>query len=369
LARPQLPAVPAEPGEAVDRVIDVLLASADLAAIELGRRLGWYEALAGQAPMTPSELAARAASDPRYTREWCEQHAASGLLVAEGVDGPEEARRYALPEALVPVLADPDAGSYLAPLVRQMAGAIGLLPRIAEAARTGEGLPWAEFGADVLEGQAESNRNAFLSDLPAWIAAMPDVAARLRAAPSRIADVGCGAAWSSIGLARAFPAASVDAYDVDAASVWLARRNVTDAGLDGRVRVMLADAGTLGAQPGGDAGPYDLLTAFECVHDLPDPVGVLAAMRAMAGPQAAVLVADEAVRERFSAPAGRLERLMYGVSLLICLPDSMSTRPSVATGTVMRPPIMRRYAEQAGYASVEVLDVQHDTWRFYRLHP
>jgi SAM-dependent methyltransferase len=365
LARPPLPAVPAELAEAVDRVIDILLASADLAAIELGRRLGWYAALAGQPPMNPAELAARAGSDPRYTREWCEQQAASGLLLVEGGDGEETARRYALPEALGPVLADPDSGDYLAPLVRQIAGAVGLLPRIADAARTGEGLAWAEYGPDMLEGQAESNRNAFLSDLPAWIAAMPDVEARLRAAPSRIADVGCGAGWSSIGLARAFPAAAVDAYDVDAASVELARRNVADAGLDGRVRVVLADAGALGR----DAGPYDLLTAFECVHDLPDPVGVLAAMRAMAGPQAAVLVADEAVRERFSAPSGRLERLMYGFSLLICLPDSMSTPGSVATGTVMRPPVLRHYAEAAGYAAVEVLDVEHDTWRFYRLRP
>jgi SAM-dependent methyltransferase len=368
MAPPSRPAIPAEVAEAVDRVIDVLLASADLAAIELGRRLGWYAALAGQAPITAAELAARAGSDPRYTREWCEQQAASGLLLVEGADGGadgEEARRYGLPEALGPVLADPDSGSHLAPLVRQVAGALGLLPRIAEAARTGEGLPWADYGADVLEGQAESNRTAFLSDLPAWIAAMPDVEARLRSAPSRIADVGCGAGWSSIGLARAFPAAAVDAYDVDAASVELARRNVADAGLDGRVRVVLADAGALGR----DAGPYDLLTAFECVHDLPDPVGVLAAMRAMAGPQAAVLVADEAVRERFSAPSGRLERLMYGFSLLICLPDSMSTPGSVATGTVMRPPVLRHYAEAAGYAAVEVLDVEHDTWRFYRLRP
>jgi SAM-dependent methyltransferase len=369
VARPPLPAVPAEPAEAVDRVIDILLASMDLAAIELGRRLGWYAALSGGAPATCAELAARVGSSPRYTREWCEQQAASGLLLVEGADGPEEDRRYALPDAVAQVLADGGSSTYLTPMVRQVARAIGLLPRIAEAARTGEGLGWAEYGQDMLEGQAESNRNAFLADLPTWIDAMPDVAARLHAGPSRIADIGCGAGWSSIGLARAYPGAAVDAYDIDAASVEMARRNVLDAGLAGRVRVLQADAGTLGVGTGPRDGPYDLLTAFECVHDLPDPVGVLAAMRAMTGPHAAVLVADEAVRERFSAPAGRLERLMYGISLLVCLPDSMSTSPSVATGTVMRPPVLRRYAEQAGYASVEVLDVEHDIWRFYRLHP
>jgi SAM-dependent methyltransferase len=367
LANPSLPAVPADPAEAVDRVIDILLASADLAAIELGRRLGWYAALSGRPPATCAELAALVGSNPRYTREWCEQQAASGLLRVEGEDGPEEARRYALPDAVATVLADGGSSTYLTPLVRQVAAALGMLPRIAEAARTGEGLGWAEYGPDMLEGQAESNRNAFLADLPTWIAAMPDVETRLHAGPSRIADIGCGAAWSSIGLARAYPGAVVDAYDINPASVDMARRNVVDAGLAGRVHVVLADAADLATA--ADAGPYDLLTAFECLHDLPDPVGVLAAMRAMAGPHAAVLVADEAVRERFSAPAGRLERLMYGISLLVCLPDSMSTSPSVATGTVMRPPVLRRYAGQAGYASVEVLDVEHDTWRFYRLNP
>jgi hypothetical protein len=146
--------------------------------------------------------------------------------------------------------------------------------------------------------------------------------------------------------------------------VELARRNVAEAGLEDRVRVVLADVARVGG-----TGPCELVTAFECVHDLPDPIGVLASIRSMAGPDGAVLVADEAVRERFTAPSGRLERMMYGLSLLVCLPDSMSTRPSAATGTVMRPAVLRRYAEQAGYSAVEVLDVQHDTWRFYRLHP
>jgi len=359
---PDRPAVPAEEGQAFDRVIDILLGSLDLAAIELGRRLGWYTALSERGAATPSELADRVGSDPRYTREWCEQQAATGLLLVEGADGAPEARRYRLPAAVGRVLTDQDSAAYLAPAVRQITSAVGLLPRIAEAARTGEGLGWAEYGPDMHEGQAESNRHEFLTDLPDWLAAMPDVEARLRAAPARIADVGCGAAWSSIGLARAYPLAAVDAYDIHPGSVELARRNVAEAGLDDRVRVVLADvAGVTGT------GPYDLVTAFECVHDLPDPVGVLAAIRSMAGPDGAVLVADEAVRERFSAPSGRLERMMYGLSLLVCLPDSMSTRPSAATGTVMRPPVLRRYAEQAGYSAVEVLDVRHDTWRFYRL--
>jgi hypothetical protein len=115
------------------------------------------------------------------------------------------------------------------------------------------------------------------------------------------------------------------------------------------------------------------VTAFECIHDLPHPAAVLATMRAMAaqpdGGQGVVLVADEAAGERFRAPAGRMDRMMYGFSLITCLPDSMSTPGSAAIGTVMRPGTMRELAAQAGFGDVEVLPVEHRSWRFYRLLP
>jgi hypothetical protein len=107
--------------------------------------------------------------------------------------------------------------------------------------------------------------------------------------------------------------------------------------------------------------------AFECVHDLPDPVGVLAAMRALAGDHVAVVVMDERVAEAFTAPGDDVERLMYGYSLLCCLADGMAHQPSAATGTVMRPATLRRYAVEAGFAEVEVLDIANDFFRFYRL--
>jgi hypothetical protein len=103
------------------------------------------------------------------------------------------------------------------------------------------------------------------------------------------------------------------------------------------------------------------------VHDLPDPVAVLAAMRAMARPGGTVLVVDERVAETFTAPGDEIERLMYGYSLTCCLPDSLSTRPSVGTGTVMRPATLAAYARAAGFDAIEVLPVAHDFFRFYRL--
>ena len=128
------------------------------------------------------------------------------------------------------------------------------------------------------------------------------------------------------------------------------------------MRVHQVDIGAVSANQ-----PYDLVMAFECVHDLPYPVRALRAMRELAGDHGTVLVADMKVSERFSPPGDLVERLMYGFSLSICLPDSMSHPGSAATGTAMRPDTFRRYAELAGFAAVELVDVDHDFWRFYRL--
>jgi 2-polyprenyl-3-methyl-5-hydroxy-6-metoxy-1,4-benzoquinol methylase len=115
------------------------------------------------------------------------------------------------------------------------------------------------------------------------------------------------------------------------------------------------------------AGQYDLVTAFETVHDMADPVGGLRAMGSLMAPAGAVLIADERVAEEFSAPGDELERFMYGWSALHCLPVGMVDPPAVGTGTVMRPAALRRYANEAGFNKVEILPIEHDFWRFYRL--
>jgi 2-polyprenyl-3-methyl-5-hydroxy-6-metoxy-1,4-benzoquinol methylase len=236
------------------------------------------------------------------------------------------------------------------------------VPRLAEVYRSGGGLSWAEMGPEAREGQAAANRPFFVGPLVSEVfPALPEIDGVLRAG-GRVADIGCGFGWSSIGMASGYPTARVDGIDVDVPSLEQAGRNAVAAGVADRVRFTAADAGGLGA-----AGEYDLVTAFECVHDLPDPVAVLSTMRALARPDGIVLVVDEKVAESFTAPGDELERLMYGYSLTCCLPDAMSAQPSAATGTVMRPSTLAGYARAAGFSQVEVLSVDHDFFRFYRL--
>lgn len=339
-----------------ERVLSAALGAVDVLAIALGDRLGFYRYLAGSGAVTVAEFAEATGTDQRYAREWLEQQAVTGLLGVEG-------GRFWLPPGAAEVLADPDSLNYLAPLTRQIAAAAMQVPAIAGAFRDGGGVPWRHYGRDMRESQADLNRPGFAEFLDSeWLAPLPDIQQRLRVG-GRVADVGCGGAWSSIALARAYPHARVDAYDIDPETVELARVNVEEARLAGRITVHGTDISTVRSER------YDLIMAFECLHDMPYPVGVLEDMRRLLAPGGAVLIADMKVADQFSAPGDEIERLMYGFSILICLPDSMSSAGSAATGTVIRRPILEEYARQAGFSAVRTLPVRHDMWRFYRLEP
>jgi SAM-dependent methyltransferase len=179
-----------------------------------------------------------------------------------------------------------------------------------------------------------------------------------------VADIGSGAGWSSIGIARSYPNVRVDGFDLDAPSVALARANADEAGLNSRVRFHIRDAGDPAL-----SGRYDLVTAFECIHDMADPVGALRAMRRLAGAHGAVIVADERVGDTFTPAGNDVEWMMYGWSLLHCLPVGMADQPSAATGTVMRADTLRRYALEAGFRDVAVLPIDNFFFRIYRLIP
>lgn len=345
-----------------ERLFNALLATVDLQSIYLGDRLGFYRALAGENGLTSAELAARTSTAERYAREWLEQQAVTGILTASD-DADPTTRRYTLPEAHIEPLTDVLSPRHLVPHARLVIGLGKQMDALAEAYRSGGGVSWAQHGDDVREGQGAANRPLFLGALTReHLPSIPDVDATLRAG-GRVAEIGCGVGWAAIGIALAYPAVTVDAFDVDQPAVEAARRNAVDAGVADRVRFHPVDAATL-----ADNGErYDAVFAFECIHDLADPVGVLTTMRRLAGADGAVFVMDERVAEAFTAPGDEVERLMYGYSIICCLPDALSQHPSAATGTVMRPETLRGYATRAGFADIEILDIDDEFFRFYRL--
>jgi hypothetical protein len=143
-----------------------------------------------------------------------------------------------------------------------------------------------------------------------------------------------------------------------------AGRNAADAGVSSRVTFAMADASGQGI-----SGRYDLVTIFEGLHDMSRLVDALRAARGMLGQSGSVVIAQELVADEFTAPATELERYHYGWSVVSCLPSVMGDPRTSATGAVMRPAALRRYARQAGFRNAEVLPLETETWRFYQLTP
>ena len=364
------PVESAKPGDAqrdalAERIFAATVGSLELLHLYIGERLGLYQVLADhKAAISPSEMAIGAKISERYATEWLEQQAVAGVLDVEAPATSGSERRYRLPTGHAEVLLDRDSLHYVAPLAVSVAAIAAILPDILEAFRSGGGVAYERYGADMRESIANGNRPMFLHLLGSqWLPAIPELDERLRSEPpARVADIGCGSGWSSLAIARAYPKVRVDGLDLDAASIAEARKNAAGCDLGDRVTFQVRNAGdpTL-------AGDYDLVTAFETIHDMADPVGALRAMHALATPAGRVLIGDEKVAEEFSAPGDDLERYMYGWSALHCLPAGMFESPSAGTGTVMRPATLRRYATDAGFSKVDILPIEHDVWRFYLL--
>ena len=347
-----------------ERLFGAALGAYELMTVHLGDRLGLYEALREQGEATPAELAAATDTHERYAREWLEQQAVAGILEVDDAGAAPDERRYRLPPGHAEVLIDRESLVHVTPMARFGVSFASVLPTVEEAFRTGGGVPWEEYGELGRDAQGNANRPLFANLLGSeWLPAIPDVHERLLAdPPARVADVACGAGWSSIAIARAYPKVTVDGYDLDEASVELARANLVGTGVEEHVTFHLRDAGDPEL-----AGSYQLVTVFEALHDMSQPVEVLRALRGLVADDGAVLVMDERVADVFTAPGDEVERLMYTYSVLCCLPVGLADTPSAGTGTVMRTDTLRRYAADAGFAEVEVLPIEHEVFRFYRL--
>jgi 2-polyprenyl-3-methyl-5-hydroxy-6-metoxy-1,4-benzoquinol methylase len=354
-----------DPDAFVGRLFEAALSTVDLLTVYIGDRLGLYEALRDAGPATPSELAARCSVNGRYTREWLEQQAATGILTVDDATAPDEVRRYSLPEAHALVLTDPESPLSMAPVAKAFAACAIALPKILDAFRSGGGVSWSDFGPDAIEAQGDFNRPWLLSSFGTeYLPLVPDVHQRLLAdPPAYVADFACGVGWASIAIAAAYPKAIVHGFDLDESSIEIANRNASEKDLSDRIKFEVRDIAESSFE-----GGYDLVVVIEAIHDLSRPVDALKSIHKVLAPGGCAIVADEKVADVFT-PGDELERLFYGFSVLMCLPAGMSEQPSAATGTVMRADTMRAYAADAGFSHVEVLDIPHDLLRFYRLDP
>ena len=262
----------------------------------------------------------------------------------------------------MPVLADRDDVRYEAyngvDIVRA-----GLIASTVWWTRSGRGnapppLPWEP------EGRADSTGRRFLNLLGnEWLPAIADVDMRLRGEPpARVADVALRHRLVEHRDGPGVPRITVAGVDLDEAVISAARRHAERAGVADRVTFSVADAADLGGP-----GTYDLVTIFEALHDMSRPVEALRLARGGSAEGGTLVVADGLVADEFTVPASPGERTAYGWSVVSCLPGAMGDPQTVATGAVMRPSVLRKYALQAGFGEMEILPIHTDYWRFYRL--
>ncbi|NMO52717.1 class I SAM-dependent methyltransferase [Actinoplanes sp. TBRC 11911] len=338
------------------RLFEETIGALDLYSIYLGDQLGYYRAMTGGDWLTAEGLAQRTGTSVRYTEEWLSQQAVRELVEVQ--DERADPRRYRLPAEHVPVLADPDSMMTAVASTTDVARSARRLPDLVTAFRTGQAppsLPWEP------EGRSEPSRGLYLNFLgKQWLPSIPEVDRRLRQPGARIADIASGTGWSSIAMAEAYPLVSVDGIDLDGEAVAEANRYARERGLSDRVRFEAGDAASLAGER------YDVVTIIQALHDMSNPVEVLRTVRKSLAEDAFVLVVDSHVAEEFSVPGTPQEQLDYGVSLMVCLPNAMGPG-SAATGMVMRPGTVRRYAAEAGFAAVRLLPIESKKWNFYQL--
>ena len=372
-------------GAFAEQLVGMLASATTLLPVELGRRFGLYRALREHGPMTADRLSRTTGVAPRYALEWLEQQAAAGLLAVEDAAASRDARRFSLPAHHAPVLVDETHPAHAAPVAGLLAGVALAFPEVVADFRLGRGVAFEEYGAELRQGLGALNRPGFTHEMRAWVETLPDRAAALDAG-GLVLDAGCGTGWSTIALATAFPSARVIGLDLDGASIDEAREHAVAAGVADRVVFLVGNAGDATAVRDAAAairafttGPvesretdaaspgFDLVTVFEALHDMGRPVDALAAFRSQLRPNGAVLVADERVADEFHADADAVERMLYAMSVLHCLPATTAESDAVANGTVLRPPTVRRWAASAGFGRVDVLPIENPFWRFYRI--
>ncbi|HEV3403581.1 MAG TPA: class I SAM-dependent methyltransferase [Gaiellaceae bacterium] len=327
----------------VFRAVDEIGATLNAALVVMGDKLGLYRALAGAGPLTPDELAQRTGTAERYVREWLNNQAAGGYVEYDPSTG-----RYTLPPEQAVALTDESSPAYIPGFFQIAVGSVVDSPRITEAARTGAGIGWHDHVHDVHEGCERFFRPGYNANLlSSWLPALDGVVEKLERG-AKVADVGCGHGASTILMAKAFPNSTFAGSDYHDGSIETARQRAQDAGVAERVTFEVAPAA------GYSGTGYDLVTMFDCLHDMGDPAGAARHVRETLAPDGTWMIVEPAAGDRVEDNLNPVGRAYYGFSTLLCTPASLSQDVGLALGA------------QAGEARIRDVVISGGLSRFRR---
>src|SRR4051794_23791267 len=339
------PAAPVDPDKLmafVFRAVEEVGATLNTALVVMGDQLGYYRLLAEHGESTPAQLAERSGTGEHYAREWLNAQAAGGYVAYDPPTG-----TYTLPPEQTVALTDPSSPAYLPGLFQIAHGTVRDAPRILDAARASAGVGWHEHNDDVFTGCERFFAPSYRAHLVAeWLPALDGVVDRLRAGIA-VADIACGHGASTLLMAQAFPQSRFTGPDYHAGSIETARQRAADAGLDG-VRFRVGAAGGLGD------GPYELVTTFDALHDMGDPVGAARQVHEVLTDDGTWMIVEPAAGDAVQDNLNPVGRAFYGFSTLLCTPCSLAQDVGAALGTQAGPARIREVVDAAGFSRFRV---------------
>jgi SAM-dependent methyltransferase len=325
--------------EFMGRFVGDLGAVMHAATVVVGDKLGLYKALA-EGPATTEDLARRTETDPRYLREWLSSQAASGYVQYDGASD-----KFSMTEEQAFALAVEGSPAFIPGAFQIAVAQFKAIPKMMQAFRTGLGLGWHEHDASLFHGTERFFRPGYAANLvSSWIPALDGAEKRLKAGAS-VADVGCGHGASTIIMAQAFPASTFVGFDYHEPSIAVAREAANKAGVSDRVRFEVATAKSF---PGTD---YDLVTVFDCLHDMGDPVGASAHVRQSLRKDGMWMIVEPFANDKLEDNLNPVGRIFYSASTFICTPASRSQEVGRCLGAQAGEERLRKVVSEGGFSS------------------
>ena len=321
------------------KMLDDIGAAMNASLVQLGDKLGLYKALAAGGPMTPSELAGRTGTAERYVREWLAAQAASGYVTYDATS----AKFSMAPEQAI-VFADDDSPVFMAALGDIVAATVHDCDKIEDAFRTGRGVGWNKRHPCLFCGTARFFRTSYLHHLvQEWLPALDGVVEKLERG-AVVADVGCGHGVSTLLMAEAFPKSRFFGFDAHPGSIETARKSTDAADLSDRVAFEVQSAKSF---KGTD---YDLVSFFDCLHDMGDPVGALKHVRKTIAPDGTLMIIEPFAGDRLEDNLNPVGRIYYAGSTMVCTPTSLDQEVGLALGAQAGEARLREVAKAGGFS-------------------
>jgi 2-polyprenyl-3-methyl-5-hydroxy-6-metoxy-1,4-benzoquinol methylase len=325
--------------EFVGKALNDAGAAMSAALVVIGDKLGLYKALQTHGPLTSAELAKETNTYERYVREWLANQAAGGYLTYDSTT-----KEYTLPPEQALLLAEESSPMYIHGLFQIIQAVQADEPKITEAFRSGQGFGWHQHDARLFEGTERFFRPGYAAHLvPEWLPALEGVEEKLRAG-AKVADVGCGLGASTILMAKEYPNSTFYGFDYHDRSIELARQRAREGGITGD-RIIF-DTATAKDFPGKG---YDLITFFDCLHDMGDPVGAARHVLQALAPDGTWLIVEPFASDQLEENFNPVGRLYFAASTMLCTPSSLSQEVGLGLGAQAGEARIRDVVTQAGF--------------------